>query len=144
MSPKGRFHEATRETVEEWLSQSWAQAFRIIREHTLTLDDGTILEPDFLVYDRGAQIKDRPLTGADIRLVIEVADSSWLYDTEDKAPKYAAFSVLEYWVIRAKSGVVRVHRDAGASVWAETRDVPAGEPPAPLCAPHSPLRLTSL
>lgn len=139
VSPKERVHEAMRERLEDWLTQSWAASFRIIREHTLKLDNGTLLEPDFLIYDRAARIKDRPLQGADIRLAIEVADSSWSYDTTRKAAKYAQFGIAEYWAIHAVKREARVYRGpknekAGAEGWASIEDIPAGSRFAPLCA----------
>src|SRR5262245_13890697 len=68
VSPKGRQHEAMRERLMEWLDQPWrAGRFNLIVEHTLKLDDGTLLEPDFLLYDRSARIQDRPLQGNDIK-----------------------------------------------------------------------------
>lgn len=142
MSPKGRLHEIAREKLMDWLRQPWAVRFRLALEHTLTLDAETIVEPDFLLYDIGRSIADAPLTGADIRLVIEVADSSWAYDTAQKAAKYAAFGIAEYWVINAQTRAARVHRGPGAQGWAEARDVAAGETLTPLCAAEASLRLT--
>ena len=139
MSPKGRLHEAKREQIEDWLSQSWAAAaFRVLREHTLVVDAETILEPDFLLYDRGRSIADAPLSGTDIRLVIEVADSSWSYDIHEKAQKYARFGVVEYWVVNAATSAIRIHRAATNGAWGDVRDAKAGEALAPLCAPTSP------
>src|SRR5262245_21170412 len=81
MSAKGRHHEIARETIELWLDQPWrAGRFNVIREHTLVLDQDTFVEPDFLLYDASRRIADAPLTPADVRLLIETADTSWAYD----------------------------------------------------------------
>ena len=132
MSPKGRLHEAMREKITNWLRETWAAPFGVMIEHTLVLDAETIVEPDFLLYDGARSIADAPLTGADIRLVIEVADSSWSYDTNEKAAKYAAFGVAEYWVVDAVRRVVRVHRGAA---WSDVKDLAAETAVGPLCAP---------
>ncbi len=141
MSPKGRHHEVMREQIEDWLRQPWTQAFNIIREHTLKLDDGTLLEPDFLLYDAARRIADAPLMGGDIRLAIKVADSSWSYDTRAKAAKYAAFAIPEYWALHAVKRSARIHRAPSAGQWADKRDAAAGEALSPLCAPSATLRL---
>jgi Uma2 family endonuclease len=134
MSPKGRLHEAMRERITNWLREPWAAPFGVMIEHTLVLDAETIVEPDFLLYDGTRSIADAPLTSADIRLVIEVADSSWSYDTNEKAAKYAAFGVVEYWVIDAVRRIVRVHRGAA---WSDVNDVAVDTAIAPLCAPDA-------
>lgn len=135
VSPKGRQHEAMRERLMDWLRQPWAASFGLIIEHTLKLDDGTLLEPDFLLYDRAARIQDRPLQGADIKLAIEVSDSSWSYDLQRKAPKYAAFGIAEYWAIHVVKREARIHRAPDGASWAQVNDLPAGAPLSPLCAP---------
>jgi Uma2 family endonuclease len=141
MSPKGRFHEVMRERVEDWLAQQISGDFRVLREHTLIIDAQTIVEPDFILYDRARSIEEAPLTGADIRLAIEVADSSWSYDTTEKAAKYAAFGVDEYWVVHAVNRSIRVHLASNGGIWSNTRDVVKGEALAPRCAPTAALSL---
>lgn len=144
MSPKERFHEAMRERLEDWLDQSWRIGrFNVIREHTLKLDDGTLLEPDFILYDRAARIQERPLAGPDIRLAIEVADSSWTYDTTRKAAKYAGFGIGEYWVIHAVKREARVHRNPQRAGWVDVRDHAPGAALTPLCAPEAAFALAT-
>lgn len=136
MPAKGRHHEIMRERVEFWLKQPWAQRFNVLREHTITLDRETLVEPDFLLYDAGRRIADAPLTGSDIRLVVEVAESSWLYDVESKAPKYARFGIAEYWVLHATRRTARVFREPGAGGYGRIDDLTAGAGRlSPLCAP---------
>lgn len=143
MSPKGRHHEVMRETIAEWLQAVTQSGFRTLMEHTLQLEDGLMLEPDVVVYDAARRIADSNLTGRDLRLVIEVADSSLSYDLNTKAALYAAQGVDEYWVINAVKRTARVHRGPDANRWADVRDVPAGEAFAPLCAQEAVLRLSS-
>ena len=135
MSPKGRLHEAMRERIMDWLRERWAADFRLTLEHTLVLDEDTIVEPDFLLYQKTRSIADAPLTGADITLVIEVADSSWDYDTKEKAAKYAAFGVAEYWVIDASRRITRMHRAPTTGGWNEVQEIAADQPLTPICAP---------
>jgi Uma2 family endonuclease len=142
MSPKRRFHEVLRERLELWLKQPWAQAFNVMREHTLILDRQTIVEPDYILYDSGRLIADAPLSGADIRLVIETADSSWLYDLNEKAAKYAGFGVQEYWVIHAAKHEARVHRAPSAAGWNDMQNVAPGGLLTPLCASNGAFQLS--
>jgi len=142
MSPKGRHHEVMRERIATWLKQPWAQAFNTLQEHTLQLADGLMLEPDFVVYDATRLIADANLTGPDLRLVIEVADSSLAYDLNTKAPLYAQQGVQEYWVIDAVRRSVRIHRTAVGADWKYVQNVPAGGAVEALCAPGTLFHLT--
>ncbi|MFM9886211.1 MAG: Uma2 family endonuclease [Burkholderiales bacterium] len=135
MSPKGNHHEVAREILLEWLFGTWIAPFRLMVEHTLTLGDNLIVEPDFIIYDRATRIQDRKLTGADLRLVIEVADTSLVYDLNEKADIYAKAGALEYWVVNAISRDIRVHRSSTASGWSNVQVVVVGQPVAPRCAP---------
>lgn len=137
MSPKGRHHEVMRERLMSWLDQPWRKPFNLMVEHTLKLDVGTLLDPDFIFYDADRRIADAPLSGSEIRLMIEVANHSWAYDTKRKAKKYAESGIQEYWVIHAARAKAKVYREASAKGWAEVADVNAGERLSPLCASHA-------
>jgi hypothetical protein len=56
MSPKGSHHEAMRLLVARWLRGAWADRFDSLQEHTLKIDDGTFLEPDFVLFDSGRDL----------------------------------------------------------------------------------------
>lgn len=135
MSPKGPLHEDVRRSVKRWLQQSLPSHLEWMAETTLYLDDHSFVEPDFVVFDDAIAIKD--LRPADVKLAIEVGDSSWAYDTEDKAVHYARHGIQEYWAIHAPSRMTRVHRGPSASGWAEMREIAAGEKLTPLCAPDA-------
>ncbi len=66
-------------------------------------------EPDIVLC---TQRPDDYVTGkpqsADIRLIIEVADSSLEFDREVKAPLYAENGIPEYWIVNLIDGCVEV------------------------------------
>lgn len=141
MSPKGGNHEATRLAIARWLQRPWAKKFDSLQELTLTTAGDTVLEPDFAVFKRGVDLRERPLTGADIYLIIEVADSSLAHDLKTKSQKFSAFGVSEYWVVDVNTGQTHVHRGPLKRGWSEIHKIPAGKPLAPLCAPKAVLKL---
>lgn len=141
MSPKGNHHEAMRLQITQWLRRPWAGNFDFLQEHTLTIDDGSLLEPDFILFNSGKNLRDQRLSGKEIRLIIEVADSSLSFDLNEKAAKYAAFGAGEYWVINARTKLTHVHRGASSSGWADISEHPPGEALTPLCASTASLRL---
>ena len=143
MSPKGNQHEVLkRALVDRWF-RARPEDCHLIQETTFRLSDDTYLEPDVVVYPRAVGLKG--LTGTNVLLVVEIADSSLRYDMGRKAALYASFGVRELWVIDAVRLTVRVFRDPSPEGYRETRDFHASERTVPLLAPGAfALRLDEL
>ena len=78
MSPKGYRHEVVkRALVDRWIRARPEDCW-VIQETTLGLSEDTCLEPDIVVYPRRIGLKG--LTGGNVLLVVEIADSSLAYD----------------------------------------------------------------
>jgi Uma2 family endonuclease len=125
MSPKGNHHEV----VKTALLRRW---FRIAPddvdltpETTFRLSEDTYLEPDVVIYSRATGLKG--LTGANVLLVVEIADSSLRYDMGRKAALYAAFGVRELWVVDAVTLAARAFRDPAADGYRDARDHAASD-----------------
>jgi Uma2 family endonuclease len=82
--------------VDLWI-RSRPDDCRVTQETTFRLSEDTYLEPDVVIYPRANGL--RGLTGANVLLVVEIADSSLHYDTGRKAALYASFGIRELWVI---------------------------------------------
>ena len=63
-------------------------------------------EPDVAVVPARSYASGHP---AEAFLVIEVAETSLVYDRQTKAPLYAASGVAEYWIVDVAAQVVEVH-----------------------------------
>ncbi len=143
MSPKGNQHEV----VKIALNDHWVRArpgdCRIAPETTFRLSEDTYLEPDFVIYSRATALKS--LSGANVLLVVEIADSSLSYDMGRKAALYASFGVRELWVIDAVRRTARVFADPAAEGYRFTRDFGASDRLSPRFAPEAfALRLDEL
>lgn len=69
-------------------------------------------QPDLLVLERRDDFyQDAPPTAGDVRLLIEVADSSLQYDQTVKLPLYARARVREVWLVDLVRNEVQVHRE---------------------------------
>jgi Uma2 family endonuclease len=67
-------------------------------------------EPDLIVTTRSVrEFKDNP-TPADIRLLIEIADTTVNYDLGKKARLYARAGIPDYWVVDIPDRLTHVHR----------------------------------
>ncbi|WP_245479422.1 Uma2 family endonuclease [Hansschlegelia zhihuaiae] len=74
MSPKGGRHEDVKVAILEFWRERAPAAVTIAPETGLRLDERTYLEPDFIVFPRF--VRRSAVTGPDILLAVEVADSS--------------------------------------------------------------------
>jgi Uma2 family endonuclease len=100
-------------------------------------------EPD-LMWVRAARYRQHHPTAADIKLVIEVADSSLQNDLVDKEVLYAEAGIVEYWVVHAQSKCVHVFHDPRNGTYQQRDVAKVGEYLTPLAPCSSPLDLQDL
>ena len=117
MPREGFDHADGKMAAGEWLMKSLPASFRVMIDTTLHLPPHDAPSPDAWVYPREIALKD--VKGADVALVIEVADSSLLKDREVKAPLYARFGVQEYWIIDLETRNTLVFRPTGEGEYGE-------------------------
>jgi Uma2 family endonuclease len=109
MSPKGNWHENVKQQILTFMFQNCPKHLRVIPETTFRLSRDTFIEPDVLIYPDAVELKD--ISGANVLLAVEIADTSLKYDLERKPMLYAHFGIRELWVIDAKKRETTVHRD---------------------------------
>ena len=143
MSPKGNHHEVVKTALLRRWFRSAPEDVDLTPETTFRLSEDTYLEPDVVIYSRATGLKG--LTGANVLLVVEIADSSLRYDMGRKAALYAAFGVRELWVVDAVTLAARAFRDPAADGYRDARDHAASDRLAPVFAPAAfALRLDEL
>jgi Uma2 family endonuclease len=142
MSPKGNWHENVKQQLIEHFTDRRGKTYRIIPETTFRLSKMTFIEPDFLVYP--ADVAIGGITGANVLLAVEVADSSLAYDLRRKPMLYAHFGIRELWVIDARKRETTIHLDPADDAY---RSVAAHGPDArltPSLAPELAVTLADL
>jgi len=77
----------------------------------------------------------------DLRLVVEVADTTLAFDLGVKAALYARAGIVEYWVLDVSGRRLVVHRDPQAGQYQSIVAYSEQESVAPLSAPDSPFRI---
>jgi Uma2 family endonuclease len=135
MSPKGIQHEVVkRALLDRWI-RTRPEEVRLAPETTFRLSEDTYLEPDIVIYPQTSGL--RGLTGANVLLVVEIADSSLRYDTGRKAALYPSFGIRELWVIDAVRLTTRVFRDPAADGYRDAQDFGPTDRLVPLIAPDA-------
>ena len=142
MSPKGNHHEVLKtKLMIEW-ARRLPGGVLFTPETTFRLSEDTYLEPDFTFYEASTGLKG--LNGDNALLVVEIADSSFAYDTGRKAALYASFGIRELWVIHAVRLETRIHREPSEGGYGRAEDFSATAMLTPLLLPSLALRLTDL
>jgi Uma2 family endonuclease len=135
MSAKGARHEA----IKIALNRRWGRAcpddFLVAPETGLRLDAQNYVEPDFIVVARTKRLAE--VTGPDVLLAVEVADSSLDFDLHRKPQVYAAFGVRELWVVDARRRLVHRHDEVTAAGYAKVDVVDAATRLVPRHAPDA-------
>jgi Uma2 family endonuclease len=130
MSPKEAFHESVKRDLVRHLVKALPDHLELIPETTFRLSDDTFIEPDFLIYP--AKVDIPMISGTNVLLAIEVADTSLRYDLKRKPLIYAHFGIRELWVIEARKRLTTIHRDPADGVY---RSITTHQPDATL-TPH--------
>lgn len=100
-------------------------------------------EPD-LLWVRAARYRDRHPTAADVKLAIEVSDSSLQSDLIEKASLYAEAEIAEYWIVDAKSQCIHIFRSPAEGEYTNRSVAKSGEHLSPLEPCLTPLDLQDL
>jgi Uma2 family endonuclease len=142
MSPKGNRHENVRSELMNKLFRSLPDGSRIHAELGWRPDSGTYLEPDLLLAAAGGPASETPVDR--VQLIIEIALTSFDYDTGLKARIYAALGVRDYWVLNALTLDMTVFREPAEGIYRSKVVVPATETVTPFLIPELALRLADL
>jgi Uma2 family endonuclease len=112
MSPIGDRHNAFVDRIAELLFELLRRTVNIRVQGSIRLGEVGAPHPDIAVMRR----RDDHYAGGlprpeDILLIIEVADSSLVYDRDEKALRYARFGIVEFWLVDLTQNLVLVHTD---------------------------------
>ena len=135
-------HAITLELVEETLRTTFGTGWRIRSQSPLVLGQDLDPEPDLAVIAGTPRGSGGHPTMAD--LVIEVADSSLNFDTNEKRLLYAKAGIREYWVVDVNGRRLLVYRDPQASDYATQQALGPADAVSPLAAPAAVLRVADL
>lgn len=106
MSPIGFEHCDLVDELNLRLVRRLGDRARIRIQNPTIADDESEPQPDIAVVPLGRYSKQHPERAY---LVIEVADSSLIYDRKTKGPLYAASGVPEYWIVDVKGRAIEVY-----------------------------------
>ncbi|MBV8903497.1 MAG: Uma2 family endonuclease [Acidobacteriia bacterium] len=98
-------------------------------------------EPDIIVLVRPATEFERNPQPVDLRLVVEISDSTVGFDLTTKAGLYARAGITDYWVFDIGARRLLIHRDPHHGKYQSITAYSEHESVAPLAAPESRFRV---
>jgi Uma2 family endonuclease len=101
-------------------------------------------EPDLILLGRPSQtFLSNPKPG-ELRLVVEIGDSSLRFDLTAKARLYARAGIIEYWVVDVEGQRIIVHREPRDGRYQNVISYAESESISPLAAPDRPLAVGTI
>jgi Uma2 family endonuclease len=107
MEPIGPWHANIGDILSHLFNQQARGRFRVRVQYPIHLGQISQPQPDLVLYQPGIWRGQHP-GATDISLVIEISDTSLLFDLSEKLELYKAAGIQEYWVIDLKAR--QVHR----------------------------------
>lgn len=145
MAPIGAAHSASVDRGNAFFTPRTVGKAIVRVQSSFRLNDWWQPEPDLLVLRyRDDFYRDALPRVEDVLLLIEIADSSLLYDRESKIPQYGKDGVRESWLVDLANERLLIYRTPVDGRYSETRSLGRGEPIAPLAFPELAITLEDL
>jgi Uma2 family endonuclease len=142
---KGVAHEAAITRIEKALRNQLGDRVLLRLQSPVQLDDYSEPEPDIsVVFADPADYETHHPQPPEIFWLIEVADSSFRYDCEVKAPAYAKSGIAEYWVLDVNQRQLHVYRSPTTEGYQSKFVLAAGDQVASVAFPHCSIAVAQL
>jgi Uma2 family endonuclease len=128
MTPIGSAHAACVRDLDEWLQPTLRGEAVVSAQQPLIVEyDGEPIPDIVILRMRPDRYRKSHPTSADAVLIIEVSDSSVLFDRNVKSRMYARASVPEYWVVDLPRGRVAVFQTPEGGEYRHLHEYGRGE-----------------
>ncbi|MGA2216178.1 MAG: Uma2 family endonuclease [Bryobacteraceae bacterium] len=144
---KKRFHVNALVAVQAWLVRTFGEQFvnpeapiDVAPEDNPTNEP----EPDLIVLTKpSSEFQDANPRPGDLRLVVEISDSTLGFDLTTKAELYARAGNVEYWVVDIAARRLIVHLDPHEGLYRSVTAYGEHETVCPLASPHTEFRVAN-
>jgi Uma2 family endonuclease len=135
MAPIGKFHAMIVRELIGQMSRHFGDVGIVDSQNPIVLDDFSEPQPDILLLRPELRKAARLPNPADVILLIEVAETTYLYDSVQKLRAYARSGVAEYWIVNIGDSCVEVYREPQGEAYTQQFRRVAGETLAPAAFP---------
>lgn len=143
MAPIGIRHMNAVRRLNNHFARRFGKRSLVDVQNPLVIDELSMPQPDLLLLrlDFDESHAPRP---EDVLLLVEVADSSLMYDGSDKRDAYARNGIADYWLLDLTRNELHVFRDPDGRAYRTELLVRAGESIAPLAFADTAVALSDL
>lgn len=142
MASEGSLHAWLKLQIAKRFSALAGDAVEVVVDSTLRLAPTYAPDPDLYVYD--AALPFSGINGANVGLIVEIAQSTVAKDLTLKAELYAQHGVRDYWVVDVNTDTITIHRDPIDGVYRDVARHVAEDTVTSLVLPSVSLRLADL
>ncbi|MGZ3302296.1 MAG: Uma2 family endonuclease [Isosphaeraceae bacterium] len=142
LSPQGPSHSYLTDHVAALLRESGWTSVWVRMQLPINFGPYSDPEPDVSVV-MGLRADYRAAHPSSALLIVEVSDTTLIYDRGRKASLYAMRGVADYWIVNVNDDQLEIHRDPGADLaqpfgygYASLTVHHRGEMVTPQAAPH--------
>jgi Uma2 family endonuclease len=143
MTPQTSLHTTGVRAADMALRPIFAEGYDIRCQFPLALGLDSEPEPDIAVVPGTWEnyVDSHPTSAV---LIVEIADSSLLYDRKRKVPLYARAGIPEYWLVNLVKRCLEVFRNPQDGAYTVHRVLHDGDSIAPLARPEAAIPVASL
>ncbi len=145
VAPMNAPHIAHVANLSRLLIETFGKRVTVFTQLPVILTDDSEPEPDIaLLKWRRDHYFSRKATASDVYLLIEVADTSLLYDRRIKLPLYARAGVPEVWIVKVQERELEVYRSPKGEAYSESRVLKPSDVVSLLAFPDMELALSEV
>lgn len=145
MSPIGEPHSRVVIALNEWSYEVVDRKRFMIRVQMPIRVPATQSEPEpDVVWARRTASREKPPEPEDVALLVEVAESSLVYDRTVKLPNYAVAGIHDFWIVNLINEQIEVYRKPSGRTYQEQSTYRGDAEIHPLALPMATLRPSRL
>jgi len=132
MAPIGSRHLSCVVRLDRRLNSLLGDRAVVSAQHPVRMDESSEPEPDVVLLQwRDDIYADHLPIANDVLLLIEVSDTTLLYDRNVKLPLYASAGIPEVWIVDLQSGQLEVFTEPSSEGYASSRTLGPGDSVSP-------------
>ena len=133
MSPIGPSHGGAVKRLNDFFSNLSHDHWLLAVQDPIALDDFSEPQPDLMLLKRAPDFYEKRHPGPDdVFLLIEVSDSTLVFDHEQKLPLYGRAGIREVWIVNLPEQTVEVYREPHFQGYASSEILRPGSQAHPL------------
>ncbi len=145
MMPIGPFHASVVKRLLRFFGQLGGERWIVDAQNPVRLTGYSEPQPDFvLLRPRADFYSAQHPVPEDVFLLVEVADSSLLFDRETKCAAYARAGIAEYWLLNLPEQLVEVYRKPSSAGYGAISQSREGDSLAPAAFPDAVVSVSDL